>query len=245
MNEWSRSNRYVRNRAERLPAAVQLLQEGTGQVENSFHESLLLELCIQTTWCQWSFSTICGIICFLSTPLSRNKAYLSFLRQCFVPNTGSLSWPELANGSLNPIQHMHAFTYLRQTFLNVGPNTCASLQCVSKKKKKERKERKKERRLCFVEFFLRRTSPGIKLIWPFGFAKITFIFLNNGGNQCKACVCVSCTCMFGGLITLSSFHFQGKASVCALSCLYVWAYTVCMYTFNDLWNPEAQEFPYS
>ena len=142
MNEWSRSNRYVRNRAERLPAAVQLLQEGTGQVENSFHESLLLELCIQTTWCQWSFSTICGIICFLSTPLSRNKAYLSFLRQCFVPNTGSLSWPELANGSLNPIQHMHAFTYLRQTFLNVGPNTCASLQCVSKKKK-GKKERKK------------------------------------------------------------------------------------------------------
>ena len=54
-------------------------------------------------------------------------------------------------------------------------------------------------------------------------------------------VCVSCTCMFGGLITLSSFNFQGKIRVCGLSCLYACEHTLCMHTFNDLWNLEAQE----
>lgn len=139
MDEWSGSNCCGRNsRTSSHCCAAAAGGQRAGR--NSFHESLLLELCIQTTWCTWRFSTIRGIICFMSTPLHRNKADLSFLRQHVVSNTGSLSWPELANGSSNPIQQIDALTYLRQTFLNVGPNTCVRLQCVSERNKKKRKK---------------------------------------------------------------------------------------------------------
>ena len=139
MDEWSGSNCYGRNRRTSSHCCT-AAAGGQRAGRNSFHESLLPGLCMQTTWCTWRFSTIRGIICFTSTPLHRNKADLSFLRQCVVPDTGSLSWPELANGSSNPIQQIHALTYLRQTFLNVGPNTCVSLQYVSERKKKKRKK---------------------------------------------------------------------------------------------------------